>query len=114
MGSSLCPVSYLAVLAIIVLTSNITVQAKRTFRIQKLEKVTEDNSYLRSRLRVAESEENELKVSGYLDLNQRLDNDWTVRSSYYIVEELIIYYSFNRLCLRFQDLRIAMETTRRF
>ncbi|EDX13082.1 uncharacterized protein LOC6728230 [Drosophila simulans] len=78
MGSSLCPVSYVAVLAIILLTSNIGVQAKRTIRIQKLEKVTEDTSFLRSRLRIAESEENELKVSGHLELKHRLDNDWMV------------------------------------
>ncbi|XP_043653341.1 uncharacterized protein LOC122620102 [Drosophila teissieri] len=78
MGSSLCSVSYLAVLAIIVLASNIGVQAKRTIRIHKLEKVAQDTTYLRSRLRIAESEINELKIDGSLDLIHSLNNDWTV------------------------------------
>ncbi|EDV49242.1 uncharacterized protein LOC6553588 [Drosophila erecta] len=78
MGSSLYPVSYLAVLATILVASNVGVQAKRTIRIQSLDKVTEDTTHLRSHLRIAESEENEFKVDGYLDLTHSLDNDWTV------------------------------------
>ncbi|XP_039491296.1 uncharacterized protein LOC120451559 [Drosophila santomea] len=78
MGSSLCPASYLPVLAIILLASDIGVQAKRTIRIQKLEKVVQDTTYLHSLLRISESEENELKIDGMLNLAHSLDNDWTV------------------------------------
>ncbi|KAH8247671.1 hypothetical protein KR038_007764 [Drosophila bunnanda] len=70
----------LVVLAIVLLSVNpIEVQAKRTLRLYKLEKPIEKKKDLQCHLRIAEFEENVLKVSGELKQHVPMDNDWKVR-----------------------------------
>ncbi|XP_037721511.1 uncharacterized protein LOC119554596 [Drosophila subpulchrella] len=78
MGSSSGSVQHLVMLGIILLATNpFGVQAK-TLSIHKLEKLVQEEDYLHSRLRIAEFQENVLKVSWDLNLRRKLDNDWMV------------------------------------
>ncbi|XP_016959963.1 uncharacterized protein LOC108031239 [Drosophila biarmipes] len=78
MGSSSGTVQHLVVLGIILLSTNAFGVHARKLRIHKLEKLSQEEEYLHSRLRIAEFEENVLKVSGELKLHHHLDNDWMI------------------------------------
>ncbi|XP_017039751.1 uncharacterized protein LOC108087082 [Drosophila ficusphila] len=54
-------------------------QAERKLKIYKLEKKHQDSESLHSHLRIAEFEENVLKVSGDLKLHETIDNDWKIK-----------------------------------
>ncbi|XP_017140105.2 uncharacterized protein LOC108154351 [Drosophila miranda] len=56
----------------------IRVQAKHTLKLHSLEKLHEDNDDLESVLRIAEDEENLVKVSGELKQHVTIDNEWQI------------------------------------
>ncbi|XP_017004999.2 uncharacterized protein CheA87a [Drosophila takahashii] len=78
MGSSSGSAQQLVLLGIILLATNPFGVQARTLRISKLEKLTQEEEFLHSRLRIAEFEENVLKVSGELNLHHRLGKDWMI------------------------------------
>jgi len=65
---------------IILLATNPLGVHARKLRIHKLEKLAQEEDYLHSRLRIAEFQENVLKVNWDLNLRYQLDNDWMVRN----------------------------------
>ncbi|KAH8385587.1 hypothetical protein KR200_001890 [Drosophila serrata] len=70
---------HLVVLAIVLLSlSPIDVQAERKLRLYKLEKPIEKKQDLQCHLRIAEFEENVLKISGEMKQHVTMDNDWKV------------------------------------
>ncbi|KAH8243710.1 hypothetical protein KR032_009619 [Drosophila birchii] len=70
---------HLVVVAVILLSINPNeVQGSRKLRLYKLEKNIEKTEDLHCRLRIAESEENWLKVSGELKQHVSINNDWKI------------------------------------
>ncbi|BFF90754.1 uncharacterized protein DMAD_09221 [Drosophila madeirensis] len=76
MTSSGASVHQLLALGLVLLVLH--VQAKHTLKLHSLEKLHEDRDDLQSVLRIAEDEENLLKVSGELKQHVTIDNEWQI------------------------------------
>ncbi|KAH8335460.1 hypothetical protein KR074_002529 [Drosophila pseudoananassae] len=79
MGAIFCLTHELLALSIVLLVINpAEIGASKKLTIRKLEKFNEDSDELHSHLRIAEDEENWLKVSGELKTHVDIDNHWKI------------------------------------
>ncbi|EDV41673.1 uncharacterized protein Dana_GF17596 [Drosophila ananassae] len=79
MGAIFSPTHQLLVLSLVLLVINpAKIGASKKLTIRKLEKFNEDSDEVHSHLRIAEDEENLLKVSGKLNTHVDIDNHWKI------------------------------------
>lgn len=80
MGAIFSPTHQLLVLSLVLFVINpAKIGASKKLTIRKLEKFNEDSDEVHSHLRIAEDEENLLKVSGKLNTHVDIDNHWKVK-----------------------------------